>query len=200
MKAFVIALLAVLVAGTAGIAVLVWSGVYNVAADEPHSRVVHDLLEVGRERSVAVRAVKLEVPDLADAELLQRGAGNYAAMCEICHLRPGLADSELRRGLYPQPPALADARADSDAARDFWIVKHGLKATGMPAWGRSMDDDTIWGMVAFLGWLPGRDEGEYLAAVAASSGHSHGGADEPMHEMESNQTHEHDSGHDDHDH
>ena len=58
MKAFVIALLAVLVAGTAGIAVLVWSGVYNVAADEPHSRVVHDLLEVGRERSVAVRAVK----------------------------------------------------------------------------------------------------------------------------------------------
>ena len=96
-----------------------------------------------------------------------------AATCAgSVHLRLlGLADSELRRGLYPQPPALADARADSDAARDFWIVKHGLKATGMPAWGRSMDDDTIWGMVAFLGWLPGRDEGEYLAAVAASSGH-----------------------------
>ena len=95
-------------------------------------------------------------------------------------LRPA-ADSELHRGLYLQPSALADARPDSTAARDFWIVKHGLKATGMPAWGRSMDDDTIWGMVAFLRGLPGRDEGEYLAVVAASSGHSHGGVDDPMH-------------------
>ena len=196
MKAFVTALLMVLVAGAGGIAVLLWSGVYNVAADEPHSRAVHEFLEVGRERSVAVRALDIDVPDLADPELLERGAGNYAAMCETCHLRPGLPDSELRRGLDPQPPALADARPDSNSAREFWIIKHGLKATGMAAWGRSMDDDSIWGMVAFLRWLPDRDEGEYLAAVAASSGHSHGGVDDPMHETRSDQMHEHD----DHDH
>ena len=59
MKAFVITLLAVLVAGAGRITVLVWFGVYNVAADDPHSRVVHDLLDVGRERSVVVRAVNL---------------------------------------------------------------------------------------------------------------------------------------------
>jgi len=165
----------VLAAGTAGLAVL-WSGTVSVAADEPHGRVVHRLLEVGRERSVAVRAARVRVPALDRPELVSQGAGNYAAMCEGCHLRPGVGDSELRRGLYPQPPALA-MRTASDPARDFWIIKHGLKATGMPAWGRSMEDEAIWGMVAFLRTLPAQSPEGYTTAVAASSGHSHGGGD-----------------------
>ncbi len=150
-----------------------WSGAYNVAADEPHWPLVHRALELGRERSIAQRVAAVEVPDLTDPERLAQGAGNYAAMCETCHLRPGLADSELRRGLYPQPPVLA-SRAAPDPARDFWIVKHGLKASGMPAWGQSMADDTIWGLVAFLRALPAQSAGDYASAVAASGGHDHG--------------------------
>lgn len=174
MKRVVVSLLVlVLAAGAAGLGVL-WSGTLSVAADEPHSRAVYRLLEVGRERSVAVRAANVQVPALDRPELVSQGAGNYAAMCEGCHLRPGVGDSELRRGLYPQPPALA-MRTASDPARDFWIIKHGLKATGMPAWGRSMEDEAIWGMVAFLRALPAQSPEGYTTAVAASSGHSHGG-------------------------
>ncbi|MBL8199632.1 MAG: cytochrome c [Chromatiales bacterium] len=171
-------LVLVLAAGLAGLGVL-WSGTLSVAADEPHSRTLHRLLELGRERSVAVRAARVRVPALDRPELVSQGAGNYAAMCEGCHLRPGVGDSELRRGLYPQPPALA-MRTASDPARDFWIIKHGLKATGMPAWGRSMEDEAIWGMVAFLRTLPAQSREGYTTAVAASSGHSHGdGSDAP---------------------
>lgn len=179
MKNVLVSLLVlVLAAGTAGLGVL-WSGTVSVAADEPHSRAVSRLLEVGRERSVAVRAAGVRVPALDRPDLVSQGAGNYAAMCEGCHLRPGVGDSELRRGLYPQPPALA-MRTASDPARDFWIIKHGLKATGMPAWGRSMEDDAIWGMVAFLRTLPAQSPEGYTTAVAASSGHSHGsGTDAP---------------------
>jgi mono/diheme cytochrome c family protein len=169
-------LLLVLAAGTAGLGLL-WSGTVSVAADEPHSRVVHRLLEVGRERSVTVRAASVRVPALDRPDLVSQGAGNYAAMCEGCHLRPGVGDSELRRGLYPQPPVLA-VRTTSDPARDFWIIKHGLKATGMPAWGRSMEDEAIWGMVAFLRTLPAQSPDGYTTAVAASSGHSHGGGND----------------------
>jgi mono/diheme cytochrome c family protein len=179
MKSLMIAAVVILVVGAGAAAGLLWSGSYNVAADEPHYPAVHRLLEIGRERSVAVRAAALEVPDLSNAELLRRGAGNYAAMCEGCHLRPGMGDTELRRGLYPQPPELS-ARDGSAPARDFWIIKHGLKASGMPAWGLSMEDDAIWGMAAFLRWLPGRSPEEYQAAVSASSGHSHGDADAEM--------------------
>jgi len=158
-------------------AVLLWSGAYNVAADDPHTRVVHRLIEVARDRSIASRSAAVQVPDLSTSELIRKGAGNYSAMCEECHLKPGLDDSEVHRGLYPQPPNLAVDQPE-DPAEAFWIIKHGLKATGMPAWGRSMDDETIWGMVAFLRWLPGRTAAEYEAAVAASSGHSHDGAEE----------------------
>lgn len=189
MKTLSSALIVLLVVGGVAIGGIVWSGTVNVAADEPHSRLVHWVLETARERSIAARASAIEVPDLTAAELLRKGSGNYAAMCEGCHLRPGLAESELRRGLYPQPPALA-AREPGNPARDFWVIKHGLKATGMPAWGLSMDDRTIWGMVAFLQSLPGQSAADYQAAVAASSGHSHGGMDDQHVEHANEDEHE----------
>lgn len=179
MKNLLSAVILLLLVGGAALGGIIWSGTFSVAADEPHSRIVHRLLEIARERSVAARSASIDVPDLANEELIRIGAGNYAAMCEGCHLRPGLGDSEIRRGLYPQPPDLA-VRDAGDAARDFWIIRHGLKATGMPAWGLSMDDGTIWGMVAFMRSMPGQSAADYAAAVAASSGHSHGGLeDEP---------------------
>lgn len=194
MKEVVVSLLVlVLAAGFAGLGV-VWSGALSVAADEPHSRALHRLLELGRERSVAVRAARVRVPALDCPELVSQGAGNYAAMCEGCHLRPGVGDSELRRGLYPQPPALT-MRTASDPAHDFWIIKHGLKATGMPAWGRSMEDEAIWGMVAFLRTLPTQSPEGYTTAVAASSGHSHGdGNDAPSPSTGQDDAHEESAG------
>lgn len=173
MKKFVLTLLVTASAAAIAVSAILWSGIVSVAADEPHGRLLHRLLEIGRERAVAARAAAVSVPALDRPELVIQGAGNYAAMCEGCHLRPGLGDSELRRGLYPQPPELA-MRAASDPARDFWVIKHGLKATGMPAWGRSMDDESIWGIVAFLRTLPARSAAEYQAAVESSSGHFHG--------------------------
>ena len=176
---FPLLLVVMLLAAGAGLLAVVWSGALSAAADEPHSRPLHRLLEAGRERSVAVRAAGVRVPALDRPELVSEGAGNYAAMCEGCHLRPGVGDSELHRGLYPQPPALA-MRVSSDPARDFWIIKHGLKATGMPAWGRSMEDKAIWGMVAFLRTLSAQSPEDYATAVAASGGHSHSGSEAPV--------------------
>ncbi len=157
---------------------LLWSGLYNIAADDEHWPPVHALLTVLRERSIAVRAEKLEVPaDLAAAERRRLGAGNYHAMCAGCHLQPGQASSELARGLYPSPPALTQPRASS-AARDYWIIRHGIKASGMPAWGRSMEDAHLWNLTAFVQELPSLSAEEYRQRVAASDGHAHGGGED----------------------
>jgi len=166
---------AAVAAGAIGAAAL-WSGVYDVGADAPHTRPVYAALEYARERSVAVRAQALTVPaNLDDAERVRRGAGNYAAMCAGCHLSPDAGPSELSRGLYPAPPNLSQREAD--AASAFWTIKHGIKASGMPAWGGSMDDGHLWDLVAFLGRLPSLDAQGYRSLVARSDGHSHGGGE-----------------------
>ena len=157
-----------------------WSGIYNIGADATHTRPVYSMLQMMRERSIAARSKALHPPpDLNDEARIRQGAGNYSAMCTGCHLAPGMADTELSRGLYPAPPNLS--KETVDAASAFWIIKHGIKASGMPAWGKSMSDDYIWNMVAFLQQLPGMDAARYQALVASSGGHDHGGGETKPH-------------------
>jgi mono/diheme cytochrome c family protein len=142
----------------------VWSGLYNIGADDHHTRPVYMVLQELRENSIRVRSRGLKVPNLDDPQLVLKGAGQYAAMCTQCHLAPGMTDSEIRPGLYPQPPILARERIDPKAA--FWVIKHGIKMSAMPAWGYSHDDATIWSMVAFLRKLPDLSPAQYKDIVA----------------------------------
>ncbi len=140
-----------------------YSGLYNIGADDPHTKPVFALLQTLRDRSIQVRSESLTVPDLQDPQLILKGAGQYAAMCTGCHLRPGMKNSELRPGLYPQPPDLSQQHVDPKVA--FWVIKHGIKMSAMPAWGGSHDDATIWSMVAFLQKMPAMDQTQYLDMV-----------------------------------
>ena len=162
-----------------GKAALIWSGAYNIAADVPHWRLTERVMEMVRDRSIARRATGMAVPDLSDESLIRTGAGNYEAMCVACHLQPGAATTELSRGLYPAPPPLVKNQPVSPA-KAFWVIKHGIKMSGMPAWGRSMEDGAIWGMVAFLQKLPGMSPAHYHELVTTSGGHSHANAPEEL--------------------
>ena len=156
----------------AGGAVVLFSGVYNFAADDEHSPIVSSMIAKARDASIKSRANAIEVPALDRTGMVTAGAGNYQAMCSQCHLSPGLKDTELSVGLYPKPPNLS--RATIDPARAFWTIKHGVKASGMPAWGRSMPDEDIWNMVAFLQQMPTLDSAAYRQLVSKSAGHAHG--------------------------
>ena len=160
----------------AAAAAFVRAGIYNVGADDPHYPATLTLLGQLRDASITARASNLAVPsDLMTQARIKQGAGNYAAMCTQCHLAPGMVATELSRGLYPAPPNLS--KQVVDAAEAFWVIKHGIKASGMPAWGSSMDDAYIWNMAAFIQTLPTLDAVQYRALVAESGGHSHGGGE-----------------------
>jgi mono/diheme cytochrome c family protein len=62
------------------------------------------------------------------------GAAEYDDMCSGCHLAPGQEKTEISKGLYPSPPELSRGN-DLNPAEQFWVLKHGIKMTGMPAWG-----------------------------------------------------------------
>lgn len=168
----------------------VYSGIFNFAADVPHWGITIRLIEAARERSIARQSDDVKVPaNLDDATLVASGAGEYAEMCTGCHLAPGMKDTEMRVGLYPKPPNLAALGAHRTPAQQFWIVKHGLKMTGMPAWGLTHDDELIWSMVAFLQKLPDLTPAAYHEMVEASEGHHHDEMGGENHEQ--GEAHEH---------
>lgn len=169
----------------------------SIAADSAHSPSITKFIEWAREQSVARQAKDIIPPtDLASEERTRRGAGNYEAMCVSCHLSPGVEDSEIRKGLYPSPPNLSQAGATTEEqvadARRFWIIKHGIKGSGMPAWAKGgMDDEAIWDLVAFIKVLPRLSAADYQALIATSEGHSHAGMEPPASAPSSPKPHNH---------
>src|SRR5580704_15432723 len=93
-----------------GAGAFVGSGIYDIGADDHHTRIVLALIERLRDRSIEVRARNIEVPELQSGARIAAGARSYAALCVSCHLAPGTTKSALRPGLYPHPPNLAQAR------------------------------------------------------------------------------------------
>lgn len=201
MRRILLGVIGLVVAAMLVVTIYIYSGAYNIAADEPHARITENLLATLRQRSVAVRADDIPVPDLNKASLIESGAEHYAAMCTGCHLAPGMTNTELRQGLYPAPPDFSEqGRTESfDPARAFWVIKHGIKLTGMPAWGTTHDDKSIWGLVAFVQKLPELSPEEYESMTAGSAGghdhgdHAHGkSAPESEQSTDDGHSHEHD--------
>ena len=147
----------------------IYTGVYNVGADVPHSQPVYWLLQTIRGYSIAARASDVIVPaDLNNSKRIASGAAEYAEMCSGCHLAPGMERTEISRGLYPRAPELRRGSSLSPA-EEFWVVKHGIKATGMAAWGVTHDDELLWDVVAFLRKLPELTAEQYQALVKNAS-------------------------------
>lgn len=145
-----------------------FSGIYQVGADVPHWSITRHAIGMVREHAVDRRVADIKPPPLDDPALVKLGAEHYSEMCTGCHLAPGMGHSELRDGLYPQPPNLT--RFAPDPAEAFWVIKHGLKMTAMPAWGETHDDHTIWAMVAYLQKQPRMSATEYQSLTANAFG------------------------------
>ena len=171
-------------------AVGIYAGLYNIAADVPHTQPVYWLLEAARDRSISARARDVVVPhDLNDPTRISKGAGQYADMCSGCHLAPGMKRTEISQGLYPRAPELR-RKTTLTPAEQFWVVKHGIKMTGMPAWGVTHDDDLLWDVVAFVRKLPELTKEQYETLVENAPKH-----EELMQKMEMGGEHQHNGGH-----
>jgi mono/diheme cytochrome c family protein len=172
------------VLGVAGGAAFLYSGAFNVAATERHSALVYSLLETARVRSIKAHAGGIAPPADLDSEArVVNGTSHFAEHCAMCHSAPGVEAQDLADGMYPKPPVLSDAARRYTPGELFWILKNGIKMSGMPSWGDHGDDD-LWNTVAFMERLPGMSEQDYgklvMASMAAGGHHMHGGASMDM--------------------
>ncbi|HEV8713682.1 MAG TPA: cytochrome c [Candidatus Binatia bacterium] len=159
-----------------------FSGLYNVAAVQPHSAVANWLLATIRDQSIAKHSQTIRPPSLSDPQLMQAGFREYHAMCFTCHSAPGHELTEIGQGLNPPPPKLDadEIQAYSDAEL-YWIVKNGVRMTGMPAFGPTHEEKELWSIVAFVRRLSKLRPEEYNAMVE-TAGLGAGG--EPAHHHE----------------
>lgn len=155
-------LAAAVVATTAGVAAVA-AGIFDVSASTPHWTVTTKVLELVRDRSIAARAKGVVVPSgLDDHAKIAEGFVHYRAHCAVCHGAPGIESDEIARGMYPNPPDLRQTAGHRSPSELFWIVKNGIKMSGMPAWGDHGDAE-LWPVVAFVQQLPSLSAADYLA-------------------------------------
>ena len=197
--AMISALTVLLVLAGAG---FVYSGAYYVGADQPHWSVVAWALDQARIRSIRAHASGITVPsDFDHPDRIVVGVSHYADHCAVCHGAPGVERGEIADGLYPRPPNLADAARLYTPSELFWILKHGIRMTGMPAWGDHSDDE-LWATVALIEKLPGMTDQGYANLIEASRavvGHHHD-TQEPQStpRQPAEKDHDHSAGHHDH--
>lgn len=186
MKTIVLTLLVAAVALVAGAVAFMYSGVYDVSASTPHGAVSSWIMETTMHSSVERRASQVEVPDLADKSLVLAGVNDFEEMCVQCHGAPGKQPASVGQGLNPPAPDLSESATEMSAAELFWVTKHGIRMTGMPAWGETHEDDALWPVVALITALPELDAAAYEdllnraegmghhAEDATENGHAHG--------------------------
>ena len=122
-----------------------WSGIYNVGASRGHFALVELALSFVMRNSVETHALTVPSPPrLNDPDLEILGAGQFHRGCAPCHGAPGQRPNAIAQSVLPPPPDLTRRRNSWKDSELFWIVKHGIKYTGMPAWSSQDRDDEVW--------------------------------------------------------
>ncbi len=154
--------------------IVVYTGAYNVAATEGHAPITRWAFETTMKNSILARAEGLTPPEFMPADL-REGAHEFREYCVHCHGAPGVKPHEWASGMLPNPPELSHAAEEWSTAEIFWIVKHGIKMSGMPPFGPGHDDRTVWNIAAFVEQLPAMTPEQYRALGGGENGESGGG-------------------------
>ena len=147
------------------VAAFVYIGVYDVSAASRHLPPTQWLLSTAADRSIAARADDIDGPPSGTNIDREHGLVHYHEMCVACHGAPGIQPSEVGRGLNPTPPDFGDGTYSRRPGEVFWIIKNGIRMTGMPGFGPTHTDNEVWSMVVVLEELREVNAEEYLRRI-----------------------------------
>jgi cytochrome c553 len=150
----------IVLAGVGGL-LFAWSGIYNVAASKPHLAITEWFLHFGLRNSVETHSMGIKAPPLDDPAMIRLGLAYYQGGCAPCHGAPSYAGSPVTDQMLPPPPWMPEAADKWTDEHLFWIVVHGLKYAGMPAWAAEHREDEVWSVVAAIRQLPHLPVEEY---------------------------------------
>ena len=174
MKKTIITVIATLVAELIVLVIIVGSGLsgalYNVSTLSPDPGFLRWIFSSTSDNSMKHHANGIKVPSLTDGSMIAEGFDHYNDMCVTCHAGPGLSKSEAGIGIYPKAPNLARSAKQLPPQDLFWVIKNGIKSTGMPGFAKTHPDSKIWAMVAFLEKMKNMTPQEYAAMEKQNEG------------------------------
>lgn len=174
--------LGLLAAGVLFALLAAYSGIYNIAASAGHPLWLERFLQLGKVRSVKVNSGSVASPELDSAELVPLGAAHFQGTCAVCHGAPGQPVNPVYRHMLPQPPDLQIHASHWTREQLFWIARHGIQFTGMPAWSGTGRDDEVWAVAVFLEALPTMTVADYRRYAGGNSEISNYSAKEVVNE------------------
>jgi mono/diheme cytochrome c family protein len=156
--------------GTVGAVALavVCFGFFDTTASTPHPPLIAWATHMTMQNAVRRSAALMPPPPSFTAANAQRGFAIYDAHCAVCHGGPGLARAAWISGITPTPPFLLDTARQWTPNQLYWIVRHGVRMTAMPAWDQTLSEADVWDVVAFLEALPGYSAADYARAREAA--------------------------------
>ena len=135
----------------------------GLSAEARSNAVETFLARNARHLAIPADARQAQNPVLDSAEVQREARLHFADHCAICHANGGSGDTAIGNGLYPKPPDLRQpATQDLSDGELFWIIEHGVRFTGMPAFSDNVDHSSgnhaegqdSWKLVHFIRHLP----------------------------------------------
>jgi mono/diheme cytochrome c family protein len=161
-------ILSLVVLAVVGVVAFIYSGLYDVSASTPDNPLIAWAFHATSEASVGARYGANKVPPgLDQPATIAAGGKLFVTNCMVCHGAPGVAPTNIARGLNPRPPDLFRATREPDVQENYQFIAHGVKMTGMPAFEATLGAERVWQLVAFLDKLPGISAADFASLTGA---------------------------------
>jgi mono/diheme cytochrome c family protein len=153
-------------AGLAGIVALGaagWLWTQGIGTRTPPGAVETSLSRAARNAMIPSGARARQNPEPATEASLRSGLEHWADHCATCHANDGSGAVPIGRALYPPVPDMRlPATQGMTDGELFYIIEHGVKLTGMPAWGDGTPESetSSWHLVQFIRRLPALSDEE----------------------------------------
>jgi len=146
MKGFIFGVILTLAAVTAGGIAYLWLGLADFRGDEPRSEIETYIVRNAVHASIKRNAPELRSPVPPTDLNLTTGGRMYQEQCARCHGSSGRQESEHAQGAL----AASELAKEYTESQIFWIAKHGIRWTGMPASDAADSDAELWALAAYI--------------------------------------------------
>jgi len=150
MRGFVFGVVITLLVITCGVYAVSQFGLYPIGADNPPGSIERTIAGRAMDRYAEKHKPAGDNPVQVGSDSLMAGAKEYEEHCAFCHGGAKARISPMRDQFNPPAPQLINRIPHDDDAWLFWVTKHGVRMTGMPAWDRILSDDEMWKVIAFI--------------------------------------------------